>query len=149
MYRSCRKVRGYTLVEIVLVVALFTIVAGMLVVLDNNFIAKNDLDVASETVTESLRRARILSTASSGDEVWGVHVANGSVTIFRGDSYSARDAEYDEVSYISSSVAVSGVREVVFGKVYGIPSVVGEIVLSSDINSSRVVAINEAGIVLH
>ena len=149
MRRFPKRAQGYTLVEIVLVVALFVVVGSMFVVLDQNFISRNDLDVATETVTESLRRARILSTASSGDEVWGVRIIEGEILIFRGESYSTRDAVHDEISHLPASVSISGVSEIVFDKLYGEPSVVGDVVLTSEVNSSNVVTINEVGIVHH
>jgi prepilin-type N-terminal cleavage/methylation domain-containing protein len=144
-----KREKGFTLVEIILVVALIAVIGGMMVIIDPSFIAKNDVEVSGAVVTESLRRARILSTGSVDDSRWGVHIDEGSVIVFKGDSFSGRESEFDEVTAVSGDVSFSGINDVVFGKVRGEPSVTGDITVSSGSDYSIVISVNETGAVLH
>jgi prepilin-type N-terminal cleavage/methylation domain-containing protein len=144
-----RGERGFSLVEVVLVVALISVLAGTFILIDPSFIVKNDVEVSSAVVTESLRRARTLSTASEGDSAWGVHIETSRVIVFKGDSFSGRDTSFDEEIAIPSAVSASGINDVVFGKLRGDPSVTGQITLSSDDGYSVVIEVNEKGAILH
>jgi prepilin-type N-terminal cleavage/methylation domain-containing protein len=60
------RARGFTLIEILLSVALIGILAGLSLPVYQAFQVKNDLSVAVDTVVQSMRRAQMLSRASQG-----------------------------------------------------------------------------------
>jgi prepilin-type N-terminal cleavage/methylation domain-containing protein len=136
---------GFTLLEVLLSVALITILGGISLAAYYSLFSRNDLDVAKNQIAQSLGRASFLSSASVGDTTWGVKVLPGNVVIFKGESYASRDANYDEIYSISSSVTPSGLLEIIFYKMTGFPGSVGAIILTSTNGETRTITINSKG----
>lgn len=139
--------KGFTLLEILLSIAALTIIAGIAIPLYQGFQVRNDSDIAATTVAQTLRRAQVLSQASDGDSSWGVRVQSGSITLYRGASYAARNTSFDEVFDMPTSITPSGLPEVVFAKFTGIPQATGAITLTSTINDVRTITVNTYGTV--
>jgi prepilin-type N-terminal cleavage/methylation domain-containing protein len=139
------KQRGFTLLEVMLSVAIIALIAGLGTPIYQGFQVRNDLDVAANSISTSLRRAQILSQAVDGDTSWGLSIQSGAITLFRGVSYASRSAEYDEVFDLQGSITPSGVSEIVYEKFTGIPQTTGTIILTSNANEIRNITINEKG----
>jgi len=139
--------KGFTLLEALLSIVLISILTVIAMPVFYSLIPRNDLDVAKNQVVQSLRRAEILSLASDGDTTWGLKILSGSIVIFKGASYAARIVSYDEVYEISSTVIPSGLTEVVFNKLTGIPTATGITTLTSTNGETRSVTINAKGMV--
>lgn len=137
--------KGFTLLEVLLSIALVAVLAGMSIPIYQSFQNKNDLDIAAAAAVQSLRRAQVLARAVDGDTSWGVRLQSGSVVLFKGTSWAGRDSNYDEVFEISSSLALSGLSEIVFSKFSGTPQVTGNITLTSVNNDARTITINSKG----
>ena len=142
-----KVIKGFTLVEMALSLALLGIIFGIAAPYYQSFQVRNDLDIATNTIVQSLRRAQTLSQAGDGDMNWGVYVQVGSIIIFKGASYILRDVSYDEISNLPPSIESSGIAEVVFSKLYGIPQSTGTFTLTSTANETRNIIINEKGMV--
>ncbi|MEK7153508.1 MAG: type II secretion system protein [Patescibacteria group bacterium] len=138
--------RGFTLVEALLSVAIIGLLVGMSLPIYQSFQTRNDLDITTQSVADMLRRAQTYARGVSGDSQWGVAIQSGAATLFKGASFAARDAAYDEATIIPSTTNVSGVSEVLFSKLAGAPSTTGSITLTSS-NDTRVVTINAKGMV--
>ena len=143
--RIFQKNGGFTFIEILLVVALIGVTASVSIPVYQSFKTRNDLDVSSVTIAQSLRRAQLLSQASDGDTSWGVNIAVGSITLFKGISFSARDTDFDEVFSMQTSISVSGLQEIVFEKFTGEPVSTGTITLTSINNEERSINTNSKG----
>lgn len=139
--------KGFTLLEILLSVAAIAVIAGISVPIYQSFQVRNDLDIAAVTIAQSLRRAQALSQAVDGDASWGVYAQSGSMTLFKGASYAARDAAFDEVFEVPASIAPSGVSEIVFTKFTGAPQTTGAVTLTSTANETRNITVNAQGMV--
>lgn len=137
--------KGFTLLEVLLSIALITILAGVSLSAYYSLFSRNDLDVAKNQVAQSLGRASFLSSGSVGDTNWGVKVLPESIVIFKGVNYTSRDASYDEIYGISPSVAPSGLLEIVFNKMTGFPQSIGAIILTSTNGETRTITINSKG----
>ncbi len=138
--------RGFTLLELVLSVAIISGLAGLSLPVCRTLMMKNDLDIAAATITSSLRRAQVLSQAVDGDTTWGVKVQNGSVVIFKGASFVSRDTSFDETFEVPTTISVSGTTETVFAKLTGFSQPAGTINLSTE-GDDRSVSVNEKGMV--
>lgn len=138
---------GFSILEIALVVVIFGIMASFGVPVFNDFKIRNDLDIATNNVVNSLRRAQILSQAMENDSQWGVYVTTSQAIIFQGESYVSRDASYDESLEILSTFKLSGLEEVVFRKMTGNTSTTGSIVISTANDESRTITVNSRGTV--
>ena len=139
--------RGFTLLELLLALAAIAILTVITIPVYQSFQVKNDLDIGAQTVAESSRRAQALSQAVAGDSSWGVRVQNGSIVLFKGGSYGARETAYDEPFDLPTSLAVSGKQEFVYGKLSGNPLTVGTTTLTASTGQVKNIFINSKGMV--
>ncbi len=140
-----RKGEGFTLIELLLSISVIMLIAGLSAPVYQSFQVRNDLDIATVTTAQSLRRAQMLSQAVDDDTSWGVKVQTGSVVLFKGANYAARDTAYDEIFDVPGSIAPSGVSEIVFTKFTGLPQTAGTIIYTSNANETRTITINVEG----
>jgi len=146
MLKKLNEQYGFTLLEVLLSVAIISVLAGLSLPVYRTLIMKNDLDIAAATIASSLRRAQVLSQAVDGDATWGVKAQSGSIVLFKGASYAGRDPNFDEIFDMPTSISVSGTNEIVFTKLTGFPQTTGTINLSTE-SDARSVPINEKGAV--
>jgi prepilin-type N-terminal cleavage/methylation domain-containing protein len=137
--------KGFTLIEMLLSVAIIAILAGVSTPVYQMFQNRNDLDIATTTIAQSARRAQLLAQAVAGDTSWGIYVQAKSITLFKGAAYLTRDNNFDEVFDLSDSIIPTGMSELVFTKFSGFPQATGSFVLTSKANESRTIAINQKG----
>lgn len=138
--------KGFSLLEMLLSVAIIGILAGLSAPVYGNLQIKNDLDVASTTTVQTLRRAQILSCASDGDSTWGLHIESGKIILFKGSTYSGRDTSYDEIFDMSNNITPSGISDVVYSKLLCEPQTTGTITLTTASDSENI-TINTKGMI--
>lgn len=141
------KTAGFTLLEMVLVIAIIGILSGITLPSYNKFQNSNNLELATMELVQALRRAQLLSLASSRDSNWGVRLSSGQITIFKGNSYLTRDVKYDEQNSIVSIIGISGLQEIVFNKFSGTPQSTGTINFSINANTNKTITINSRGVI--
>lgn len=144
---STSSFRGFTMLEVSLSLSILAMIFGMTMPLYRTFMVRNDLDLAVTTFVQDLRRAQTLSQITDGDSVWGVHVATGSILIYKGSSYALRDQALDEDTSMPLSISVSGLTNVTFAKQTGLPQSIGTTTFISNTNETRNVTINQKGMV--
>lgn len=141
--------RGFTLLEILLVVAIISIIAGFSMPVYQSFQVKNDLDIAAQTIATDFRRAQTLAEASDGDNTWGVEVLSGSITVFQGASYATRVAAFDEISSLPPTITPSGLAEVIFDRLTGQALSAGTVTLTTSTGLVKTIAISSKGTVTY
>lgn len=139
---------GFTLIEVVLSIAIVVLIFGIAAPVYQDYQIRNGIDTGVNTIVENLRRAQTLSMAIDGDSNWGVSILNNEITLFKGTSFVTRDINFDEVSDILSVISSSGLDEIVFSKLNGLPNTTGVINLSASGNV-RTISINEKGILTY
>lgn len=123
-----KKHPAFTLVEMMMVIALLGAISAMVVPFLNDARLSSDLYNAAELTVQGLGRAKLLSLSGEGDAVsWGFHAPTG--TLYKGTSYVTRDVSADEFYTLPTNVAVSGLLDVPFTG--GNPGAIGTIVLTS------------------
>ena len=135
------------MVEIALSISILAIIFVMTIPNYISFMTRNDLDIATLSLVQSTRRASTLSQTGSGDSLWGVNVATGSIIIYKGNDFANRDSSFDEVTNISPTIVVTGLTNIIFSKQTGLPQSTGTTTLVSVDNESRYVKINQKGMV--
>ncbi|MES2023099.1 MAG: prepilin-type N-terminal cleavage/methylation domain-containing protein [Patescibacteria group bacterium] len=140
--------RGFTLFELLLVVAAFATIALIVGPFSSSSVIRSNLDVASRNVESSLHRAYTYARSGENNSDWGVHITSTDVIVFSGSTYSGRDADLDEDAKIASSVTLGGLSDVIFMQKTGTPTndSIGEITLESD-QVTKHININGAGAV--
>lgn len=139
--------RGFTLLELLLSIAIIAILSGLSVPVYQSFQVKNDLDMAANTIIQSYRRAQVLSQAVDGDTSWGVNAGNNAIIVFKGSSFASRDSNFDEVFDLPSTITPSGLQAIVFTKFSGLPQSSGTLTLSASTNETKTLTVNSKGMV--
>lgn len=143
--KDSSSLRGFVLLELLLSIALITVIAGVSVPAYHLLQVKNDLDIATNTVVQSLSRAQILSQAVDRDTSWGVKMQSGSITLFKGTSFASRDANFDEQFDVPSTISFSQTTEFVLSKFTGFPTATGTATLTSSNGDVSSISINTKG----
>ena len=139
---------GFTLLEVLLSIIIIGILVGVSIPVYQSFQVKNSLDLAVNAIAQSLRRAQALAQAIDGDSSWGVKIQSGSIILFKGNDYSSRDSNFDEMFDLPTNIDSSGgLQEIVFTKFLGEPITNGSIVLTTAANQTKIITINEKGMV--
>jgi prepilin-type N-terminal cleavage/methylation domain-containing protein len=142
-----KKEAGFTLMEMLLSVAIISILAGMGVPIYESFARRNDLDLTTQAVAETLRRAEAYARNGNNDSSWSVEVQSNAVTLFKGATYASRNTNYDETVSVPGSITLSGLGELQFAKLSAKPNTSGNIVLSSTTGDTRTITVNDKGTV--
>jgi prepilin-type N-terminal cleavage/methylation domain-containing protein len=138
---------GFTLIEVLLSVSIIGMLAGISLPVYESFIRRNDLDLASQQLAATLRRAENYARSVKQDSAWSVEIQGSGVTLFQGTNFATRNTVYDESFSIPASITPSGLTEVQFAKFTAFPNTTGSITLSSTTNSTRTVTLNAKGMV--
>jgi prepilin-type N-terminal cleavage/methylation domain-containing protein len=140
---------GFSLIELLLCVAIIGLLTGMTLPLYQSYQNSNDVDLDTQSVAAMLRRAELYARTMNGDNSWGVKVQSGSATLFKGASYATRDTTVDETDALPSVITFSGtLSEVVFTKFTATPSATGTIILTHTANNdARTITLNAKGMV--
>lgn len=145
MLNLLKKKVGFTLIEMLLVMALMGIIVALTAPIYSTFQTKSDLDLAVESLKTAAYRAQTLSRNMTEDDTWGVHIQNEDIILFKGSSYSLSDPNFDEITKMSTRVVTSGTTDIVFNKLTGTPQNIANIELSID-NETKTLTINEKGV---
>lgn len=142
------KRSGFSLVEILLVLAIISILSGTYIVSLRGLQIENNINNNVSLIAQVLQKAQMYSQGIKKDAYWGVRVEKDKVVIFEGPSFESRNISSDEVFDLAGNVSVSGLVEIVFDKLTGNPQDFGAITINADnYNSSRTLNINEKGVV--
>jgi prepilin-type N-terminal cleavage/methylation domain-containing protein len=137
---------GFTLIELSLVIALFLIILSFAVPYGLRFFTVERLNGISRDLLETLRLAQSHSFSQNIDSAYGVKVSQDSFVFFKGNSYSDRDVPYDQSFLVPNQIEVSGISEIVFSKLTGLPNQSGEIYLTNG-SMTNVIKINSQGVI--
>lgn len=144
--------RGFTLIEILIVLAIFAILSVFLIA---PFVLLNKSQALSGStliVKSALSEARSRTISSENGDRYGVYfpVGEDEIVIFKGSNYSEGNGDNITIKlhrYVNiHDVNLSGGTEVVFDRISGATSQPGQIVLVED-NSYATTTVFSTGIV--
>ena len=147
--------QAFTLIEVVITVSLFAMLAGIGFPLYRQSHGAALLNESATRIAQELRTARAQSTSGLNNSKHGVYFESNAndkdrMVLYEGESYALRSSTLDRVTVFESILSVSTSLingEVVYDKISGTPSAVGTITLSHSILGSRTISINALGIV--
>jgi len=145
---------GFTVLELLIVITIFSFVSGILFVSLKQLSRANVVDVAARDVVSILTDARNRTLASIGDEVYGVYFSVNTITFFSGDEYDAGDPG-NIVINLSPAVSIDtvalsgGADSVIFSRLSGKASATGTItiVLTNDPADTKTITVTDTGMV--
>ncbi len=151
MFPKALLIKGFTLVEVIVVVSIMVTLIGMAVVGFKNFASFQQYNQAVNSVEFVLNETRLSARSAESDSSHGVKFTANSITQFVGDTYSAIDPSNKVTTFTLvtlNPVLTGGVDEIVFTKLTGLPVASG-IVEVSGVSFSAVtdIEITSGGIV--
>lgn len=143
---------GYTIVELLVVLAIMTVLVGIVSVTMSNYASRQSLNSIHQEVIDGIENARRNTLASLNNTTYGVYVGTTSIAFFEGTSYSPSNPTNEYIPYtgkISATSSLSGGSwAVVFNRLNGEPSAYGTIVLTDISNQAHAtVTIAASGLV--
>ncbi len=139
--------------EVMVVIGLFVIVAGMTFYFFSGFNKKEILEKDVAGVSALVRDARMLSVTSKDSSVFGIHFEADKVILFKGGSYITGGSD-QKIFTLSKTVYMSeysldlGIPDVVFARFSGETSNFGTVTFSLDDDSaSTTITISRTGVV--
>lgn len=129
--------------EVMIVIGVFVIVAGMTFYFFSGLNKKEILEKDVAGVSAFIRDARMLAVTSKDSSVFGIHFENDKVVLFKGSSYVAGGPD-QKVFTLSKAVYMSGyslnlgVPDVVFSRFSGETANFGTVTFSLDDDSASI-----------
>lgn len=159
MIPSTFRYSGFSLLEVMVVMAIIMTVIFSVVSIHNRFLVDLQLDAKTDELVGMLRLSHARSSAKNRDSSWGVHfvqdISGGvnSFTLFKGATYASRDASFDVVTplpvgfYFPTISLSGGGSDVIFQKGTGKTSQYGFVDLR-DLNANvHRIAIGPRGVI--
>jgi len=140
------KQRGFTLVEILVVVGIIALFVGLSIPQLRSFQQVSYLNTTGKEIVAALRLAKSKTLASEGALQYGANFDAVSTpnqyTLFQGLSYAARDTAKDKITVLKKAIEISAIslgggHEVVFERITGSPSATGTITFRQVADTSR------------
>jgi prepilin-type N-terminal cleavage/methylation domain-containing protein len=133
-------VKGFTLIEILIVISLIMILGLSSAPFLSNFIKYNNFDSATQNVVGSLRKAQANAMSNRQGVVWGVCVQGSTLRLYSGTCASPTFAQNTP---LQTGITVTGLSDVTFNR-RGEPSSALSVVVSSGLESKSF-TVNSAG----
>lgn len=140
---SASKDKGITLVELLLSIAIVSILAATTAPLGARFVQENSTRNARDIIVSYYHTARIYSLSARGGNSWGVKSQAQEIVLFSGDDYASRNSAWDQVYQLPSNLNITN-QEMLFEKFTGTASP-GTIELTNNGNIVHRVIIDEHG----
>src|SRR5687767_13004096 len=102
---------GFTLIEIILVVAIVLGLAGMTPTFYSRFLLQNAASNTADQLVGSIRKAQLYSMVGKQDSAWSVNYSSNTITVFKGINFGGRDQGFDEKFSVNPNVTISNFVE--------------------------------------
>lgn len=124
-----RRKKGFTLIELTIVIALFVILGALTMLFGMNQYARSDFQAEQGTFISLLERARAesmnnicLSKTCTDGKPHGVARVGDSYVLFEGATYSGRNKDVDAIFPASPAVSFEATGAIVFSELSGTTS---------------------------
>jgi prepilin-type N-terminal cleavage/methylation domain-containing protein len=138
--------RGFTFIELLLVITLLLILGTMGTAFTARFLTQNAVDNTTDQFTNSLRKAQLNAMMGKQNSNWGVNYTSNTITLYRGNSYATRTIGFDERYTVNAGVTVTGISDINFTRVTGLPGSTPTITISGS-GSNNSITINSQGVI--
>ena len=145
-------VRGFTLLELLIVVSVLLVLVSIVVSPFSSFRNRSLLNIEVENITTLINNARSKTLSSYNDSEYGVHFEANRVVFFKGTSFVEPDVNNIEIVfntaiYISDISLVGGGSNLVFNRLTGKTDENGTITvaLTSASTTNNVISIYATG----
>ena len=148
-----RKNSGFSLIEIVIAMAIGAVLVAAIVVSFSSFRNSKIVDVSADQVLAVINEARVKTVSSEDYSRFGVHFETSRVVLFKGDVFTEPNSSNTETP-VSPLVEISNISlngggaNLVFQKLTGKTGNYGSlrVRLKSDNNKYKTISVKSAGI---
>lgn len=102
---SSNPLTGFTLIEMILVIALISVVGVVTTVVDTSVVSTLRIHRDAESVLALVRDAQSDAVYGLYDFTTGVHIDTDTATAFVGTTFDTRDSDFDRAITISTALA--------------------------------------------
>ena len=145
-HTNFHSTKGFTLIEILLVIASMSLISVLTVSFFSRFLLQNAVSNTVDQIAGELRKAQTYSMAGKQNSGWGVNYSSSTLTLFKGNTYATRNPALDETFQINPNISITGFTEIEYAKVTGMPNTTAIIVISTP-KLSKTVTVNSQGVV--
>lgn len=146
--------KGFTLIEMIIVIAITAILGSMAFVSFGRIINYTSIEGQAQSIRSHIERARIFTLASKNNSSFGVIFSSSTARVYQGTTFvTASSSDQVYVLDINESIINinlgNGGSSIYFNKITGEPNATGTIVVTSKSNTDdrRTVIIYQTGIV--
>ncbi len=117
-----KKVSAFTLLEVILVVAILALLVSAGLSIGIRSFSQQQLTANRDLVVNMLYQAQAYARAGVNDTNWGIRIQpNNQLYLFSGNTFATRDVSEDVIFNLSDTIVASGTTEIVFNRVSGFP----------------------------
>lgn len=140
--------RGFTIIELLLVVSIVAVISGLSVPFYGRFLTQNAVSNTVDQLVASFHKAQFYAMMSrkSNASGWGVNFGSQTITLYQGATYASRNTALDETYTVNNNITVSGMSDVNFSRISGVPSSSVTVTITGNGNS-KAVTLNAVGMV--
>jgi len=148
MNKIDNKSNGFTFIEVMIVIGVVALMAGLSIPIYQSFLVSSVLEDTTREVVQTLRSAQSKAMASEQLSDFGVHLEANKFVLFRGNIYNPADPENEEVILptILTMIPSFG-SEVVYTSISGETLDIGSISINTSQGNTRTITINSLGVV--
>jgi len=114
--------KGITILELLIVMAIMAAVASFSVPATLDFYKSQQLQSDTRGILQALRESQFKAISAESDSSFGVHLETNKYVSFKGSSYVLRNTAFDQIFDLAPTDALSGLQEIVFSKLEGLPN---------------------------
>lgn len=142
--------KGFTLTELLIVIGITLMLAVAAAPIYSGLQVSAQLNENTSQMIQALRTARVESVAGVNNSRHGVKFDSNTYTLYQGNSYATRDANYDRVHTLDEVLSITHTitdGDVNFTKNKGKVENTGTITLTHDVAGSKTIIVNSMGVV--
>jgi len=144
------KVRnsGFTFTEVLMVIAILGIMAGLAIPFYQSFQISSQVDNTTQEIISTLRWAQARAMSSESLSSFGIHFESQRYVLFKGDIYNSADPSNEPISLSDVLSVNSGAGvDIIFTAISGTTTNTGLITVSATSGKPRTITINEHGVI--
>lgn len=141
------KLRGFTIIEILIVMFLFALLSGTTLVFGTNYYREYNFYSEENLLISLLQKARSQAQNNINQKPHGIFFdkISGNYVLFQGVNYEHRDSDWDLVTQPNANFTMDGLDEVVFSQLSGNVEIPGDIILDNHKGSKITIKLNSEG----
>lgn len=134
------------MVEVLIVIAIVSMLAGLGYFLDFNVLKSNIFSSDLNGVVDSIRRSRSKSMNNIDNSTHGIKILPDSYVLFEGQNYDSRIVSKDQIISIDPELTFSGLDEAVFVQLSGESTASGSITVTKGLKTSAITINYDGGV---